>query len=347
MGETPMPRVCGIPQNMGETPMPREAGNRPAGGVEGGFAFCDLIVLLAMLAIVFGVIVPVAIANRARPAANRVKCASNLRQIGQAMLLYANGEKDGAYPRTLADLSGKAITTNQGFDCSDPADPRVGVNNVPASLFLLLRTQDISSEVFTCPSADSERDTFGGGTNVVTSRANFGDIERNLSYSVHNMFPDEAAARTEVRWNTSMSPEFAVMADKNPGVVEGSNVFAPAGPNDSVRAQHLANSMNHDKDGQNVLFGDGHAEFVANPWVGVKQDNIYTRAGSTALGPSFSPADAADSFLLPAATRVTAGEVTERVDPATVVVLMLAMALVAWLIYRVAVGRRRPPQRTS
>src|SRR2546423_12990719 len=33
---------------------------------------------------------------------NRIACASNLRQIGQALLLYAK-ENRGAYPRTLRD----------------------------------------------------------------------------------------------------------------------------------------------------------------------------------------------------------------------------------------------------
>jgi prepilin-type processing-associated H-X9-DG protein len=40
---------------------------------------------------------------RARGAANQVKSASNLRQIGQAMLLYANDNK-GKYPKTPGEL---------------------------------------------------------------------------------------------------------------------------------------------------------------------------------------------------------------------------------------------------
>lgn len=59
--------------------------------------------------------------NRARETANRVKCASNLRQIGQALLLYGN-ENRGQYP--------------------------------PADFAPLLLTQDITAEVFVCPSGD-------------------------------------------------------------------------------------------------------------------------------------------------------------------------------------------------
>ena len=61
--------------------------------------------------------------GRATETANRIKCASNMRQIGQAIMLYRN-ENQGQYP----------------------PDPEA-----------LLLTQQISSEVFTCPSSDDER----------------------------------------------------------------------------------------------------------------------------------------------------------------------------------------------
>jgi len=48
-----------------------------------------------------GVVLPAL--TRARMTANMVKSASNMRQIGQAMLLYAN-ENKGKYPRTMGEL---------------------------------------------------------------------------------------------------------------------------------------------------------------------------------------------------------------------------------------------------
>ncbi len=60
--------------------------------------------------------------NRARETANRVKCASNERQIGQAILLYAN-DNQGKYPPDLGTL---------------------------------LKTEDITAEVFVCPSGNNE-----------------------------------------------------------------------------------------------------------------------------------------------------------------------------------------------
>src|SRR5688500_3971056 len=44
---------------------------------------------------------------RAREVANRIKCASNLKQMGMAMLLYSN-ENRGAYPRGRSDLNTNA-----------------------------------------------------------------------------------------------------------------------------------------------------------------------------------------------------------------------------------------------
>ena len=48
--------------------------------------------------------------TRSRPVANLVKCGSNLRQIGQAIMLYAN-EHQGRYPDKLGDLMDQDITT--------------------------------------------------------------------------------------------------------------------------------------------------------------------------------------------------------------------------------------------
>ena len=62
------------------------------------------------------------------------------------------------------------------------------------------------------------------------------------------------------------------------------------------------NSANHDGDGQNVLYEDGHVEWQQNPFVGVNRDNIYTASdgkGGNAPTVLSSPYDLNDSILLP------------------------------------------------
>jgi prepilin-type processing-associated H-X9-DG protein len=73
-----------------------------------------------------------------------------------------------------------------------------------------------------------------------------------------------------------------------------------------MRRGNSRNEMN--RGGQMVLFGDGHAEFCANPFCGTRRDNIYTVSGSadghvtTSSVIVGSPSWSGDSILLPVAT---------------------------------------------
>ncbi len=273
--------------------------NRSSSRRRAGLTLTDIIICMVLLAMLFAVGVPVA-TYQSKETANRVICASNLRQIGQAMLWYSNDNR-GQWPRTIYDPANPTPTQFTGVEAPDPFGPGgPAPNDVTAALFLLIRTQDIGTEVFICPSDSARRDNLGGKDPA--QRSNF-TKSTNLSYSLANPYPTTTIG---YRWNISQNPEFVVMADMNPGVPELLTITWAS------RAEQvkLANSFNHRGDGQNVLFGDGHAEFVNTPFFGVQKDNIYT-AGLSGwqvtpprdLGPGTTiggtPAHMYDSVLIP------------------------------------------------
>jgi prepilin-type processing-associated H-X9-DG protein len=261
---------------------PRRLARRPR-----GLTHIDIIVLICCLGL--GILVGCFTRTTSRGPANRVKCASNLRQIGQAMMLYANDHK-GAYPRVIF-VAGADPKPVWGTAAPDP-------NDVTATMFLLLRTQDLTADAFVCPSTDLEKDNFGGGPNTAINRMNFSDVRKNLSYSIHNPYTKDGVvpADDKTYWTTSMSAPFPLAADINPGTAgERDNVHKPT-VTSSAREMQFANSNNHDKDGQNILYNDGHVAWESNPFVGIDRDNIYTTGDQRVIA---SPATVTDGILLP------------------------------------------------
>jgi prepilin-type N-terminal cleavage/methylation domain-containing protein/prepilin-type processing-associated H-X9-DG protein len=57
-----------------------------------GFTLVELLVVIGIVALLIALLFPVL--SKAREAANRTKCLSNLRTIGQAMFVYANNNHD-------------------------------------------------------------------------------------------------------------------------------------------------------------------------------------------------------------------------------------------------------------
>ena len=245
-------------------------------------AFVELLVIIAIIGMLVAILIPMFLSARQR--STRFKCQNNLREIGSAMFSYANANH-GRFPSTRpsADPVRKPDLSNSGYAATQPFAPDgPAPNNIPAAMFLLIRSEELPAFRFICPATLAQPDSFGGASPA--ERSNFSDVKLNLTYGMHNPYASDSTLAAGFKWGPQwLAGNFPLLADMGP---------AP-GPKFSLQSP---NSPNHDGEGQNILYADGSVDFKTTPLAGVDQDHIYRTRNNSILD---SPQDPSDSILLP------------------------------------------------
>lgn len=204
------------------------------------------------------------------------QCASNVGQIGSALLTYATANNDflpsvnSAQTRWLGGQKGQPAFSNS------------------EALYKLIHDGYSSPVIFLCPA--SQRESF-----VAQAGMNDFPAGKYVGYSYqHSARPE--GLRIHQPSFASQSREMVLLADSTPMFSGG------AFRTDQLRHQ---TSENHDRSGQNVLYLDGHVQWTQKAEVGVNNDHIFQVAGVRDYRGDEAPANETDTFLLPAFSGTT------------------------------------------
>ena len=227
------PRPDPLPRRLGCPTTSARAGTR-------GFTLVELLVVIGIIALLISILLPSL--GRAREQANTTKCLSNLRQLSNAMIMYANANR-GYYPKSASVGSPHKedfIWWQNGRDFSESAlAPHLA--------------KPVSKEFFRCPTDD------------INQRRYTADGGYRYSYSMNYYF-----TRFQITKCKESSSKVVLYEEDETSLDDGNSSPEDNSAIDLLAIRHDRKKvpetestwkLNIDRRG-NAAFVDGHAEYI-------------------------------------------------------------------------------------
>jgi prepilin-type N-terminal cleavage/methylation domain-containing protein/prepilin-type processing-associated H-X9-DG protein len=232
------------------------------------FTLVELLVVIGIIAVLVALLLPSL--NRAREQARRTNCLSNLRQIGAAILMYAQANEGETVPLYYPyNVPGKKV----GIDATSSFGPVAGFVAPPggpsacgAALLIANGLQGNganylgTNDVFFCPNDEYRRPfrdpVSGWGPYIQTSLG----TQNSQSYW-HWYLPERYWNRTTgaIQYNVITTANSRVNAKFAAQKMLWTDQYIPTPPAGNTITDLF---KNFHKDGMNVLYLDGHAKFL-------------------------------------------------------------------------------------
>ena len=191
--------------------------------VSKGFTLIELLVVVAIIALLIAILLPSL--ARAREAAKRGVCCQNLKGITSACKTYAFDNEDrwplaASWSKAEPDFaiflgrlggSGPVKRDEESRDEPPPSSYGTRIDPTTRSLWLLVRTGQLDTKIFKCPSASDD-------TIDPTS-----DIRRFYTFKGYNYVSygyqmTHSLAYNSAKPRENRDPRMVLLADKNPGI---------------------------------------------------------------------------------------------------------------------------------